>query len=202
MNLKKLIPELVQGIKEAGFDEAPRQIQTASVPLIKSGADLFILSPEGTGKSTAILIGVIQHLKDEFEVAPRAIIMAATKDKAFELEEQFEVLAKRTNLRVFTVFDEGHIQYHKDMIYEGIDVLISTPVQLSKLVKQNGIRLSEVKLFVVDDADTLTAVQYPIMYQVAEGIPKSQFVMVANKWNKNFEKLEERFMKNPRIVKA
>lgn len=202
MNLKKLTPELVQGIKEAGFDVEPKKIQTASVPLIKSGADLFIVSPEGSGKSTAVLMGVIQHLKEEFEVAPRAIIMATSKDKAFELEEQFEVLAKRTNLRVFTVFDEGHIQYHKDMIYEGIDVLISTPKQLSKLVKQNGIRLSEVKIFAVDDADSLTAVQYPILYQIAEGIPKAQFVMVANQWNKNFEKLEERFLKNPRIVKG
>lgn len=202
MNLKKLIPELVSGLNDAGFDNKQNKIQSTSIPQIKSGADLFIISPEGSGKSTAIVIGVIQQLKEQFEEAPRAIIMTATKEKAFALEAQFEILGKHTNLRTFTVFDKGIIQYQKDIIFEGLDVLIGTPKRLNELVKINGVRLNEIKMFVVDDAESFKFDKYTFIYQITDSIIKSQFIMVANSWNKNFTNLSERIMKNPRIIKA
>lgn len=201
MNLKKLIPELVSGLKDAGFDTDPKKIQTRSIPQIKSGADLFIVSPEGSGKSTAIVIGIIQQLKEAFEEAPRAIIMAATKEKAFELEAQFGILGKHCNLRIFTVFDQGKIQYQKDMIYEGLDVLIGTPKRLNELVNISGIPLTNIKMFVVDDLDSYTLDKYALIYRLADNIDKSQFIMLANSRIKNFAKLSERIMKNMKIIK-
>lgn len=201
MNFKKLIPELVSGLNDAGFDKNPKKIQSTSIPQIKSGADLFIISPEGSGKSTAIVIGIIQQLKEAFEEAPRAIIIAATKEKALDLEAQFEIIGKHTNLRTFTAFDQGIIQYQKDMIYEGLDVLIGTPKRLNELEKVTGIPLSKIKMFVVDDAESFTPDKYAMIYRIADSINKSQFIMLANSWNKKFEKLSERIMKNPRIIK-
>jgi ATP-dependent RNA helicase RhlE len=201
MNLKKLIPELVSGLNDAGFDKNPKEIQSTSIPQIKSGADLFIISPEGSGKSTAIVIGIIQQLKEAFEEAPRAIIIAATKEKALEIEAQFEIIGKHTNLRTFTAFDQGIIQYQKDMIYEGLDVLIGTPKRLNELEKITGIPLSQIKMFVVDDAESFTLDRYAMIYRIADSIGKSQFIMLANSWNKKFTKLSERIMKNPRIIK-
>jgi ATP-dependent RNA helicase RhlE len=202
MNLKKLIPALVTGLQDAGFAENPTKIQSASVAQIKSGVDLYVVAPTGTGKTTAIATGIIQRLKDEFEVAPRAIVMVASKEKAFELEEQFEVLAKHTDLRVFTVFDQGIIQYQRDIIYEGLDILIGTPKRLNELLKVNGIRLTQVKMLVVDDLNAYRLEQYSLIYHLAESIPRSQFVMVADVWNKNFEKFNERIMKSPKIIKV
>ena len=201
MNFKKLIPELVSGIKHAGFDENPKIIQTKSIPQIKSGADLYIVAPEGSGKSTAIVIAIIQQLKEAFEEAPRAIIMASTKEKAFEFEAQFEVLGKHTNLRVFTVFDQGVIQYQKDTIYEGLDVLIGTPKRLNELVKITGIPLTKIRMFVVDDAETFSLEKYHMIYRLTDSIDKSQNVIIANVWKSNFAKLTERIMKNPKVVK-
>lgn len=201
MNLKKLIPELVSGLNDVGFDKSPKKIQSTSIPQIKSGKDLFILSSEGSGKSTAILIGAIQELKEAFEDAPRAIIIVATKEKAFELEAQFEVLSKHTNLRVFSVFDQGIIQYQKDTIYEGVDVLIGTPKRLNELLKITGINLSEIRMFMIEDAEAFTIDKYAMIYRLADNIDKSQFIITANSWNKNFSKLSERIMRNPQIIK-
>lgn len=202
MNLKKLIPELVSGLNDTGFDKTPKPVQSESIPQIKSGADLFIVSPEGSGKSTAIVIGVIQQLKAAFEEAPRAIIMVATKEKALEMEAHFESLGKHTDLRTIAIYDQHDIQNQKDAIYEGLDIVIGTPKRLSELIFIDGIRLTKIKTFVVDDADTFALDKYAIIYQTADNIDKAQYIMVANSWNKNFDKLSDRIMKNPKILKG
>ena len=203
MKLKKLTPELVSGIIDAGYDKEPKEIQSLSVPKIKSGADLFVIAPEGAGKSTAINIGVIQQLKEKFEKAPRAIIVVASKEKAFALDEQFEMLAKHTNLRCLIAYDEGNMTYQKDMIYEGIDVLIVTPKRLIELINNSGIPLIKLKMLVVDDAESIFLSQnHTIIHRIADGVEKLQILVFASSWNSKFNNLSERIMKGPQIIKT
>ena len=143
MKLKKLIPELVSGIIDAGFDTNPKEIESDCIPKIKSGADLFVISPDGSGKSSTIVISIIQQLKKAVDEVPRAIIITSSKEKAFEMEEQFSLLGKNTNLRTFVVFDNGILQYQKDMIYEGLDILIEPAYNrkynsINFLIKRKG----------------------------------------------------------------
>ena len=63
MKLNKLIPSLAAAIEKAGFDKEFTEIENAAIPKIKSGADLYIIAPEGSGKTTAMVIGIIQQLK-------------------------------------------------------------------------------------------------------------------------------------------
>jgi superfamily II DNA/RNA helicase len=201
MKLKKLLPKLVSGIIDAGFEQELREIQSLSIPKIKSGADVLMISPEGSGKSTAISISTIQKLKQPFEEAPRAIIITSTKEKAFELEEQIQLLGKQTQLRTFVAFDKGILQYQKDMIYEGLDILICTPKRLTELVNVNGVPLTKVNLVVLDDADIQIMERYhSIIYRITDGIGKVQIVVSANQWSNKFDFLSERILKNPIIV--
>lgn len=200
MNLKKLLPELVEGLKIAGFDKAPKAIQTNSLPAIKSGSDLFMIAPSDLGKSTAFLIGVIQQLKEEFEEAPRAIVMAPSKDAVHALEKQFNQLACKTSLRVFSVFEQGEIKHQKDLIFDGIDVLIGTPLRITELIKKNGIPFANVKMIIVDDAHEFRTSNYFHIYSIIDKAPKAQVVIAADSWNKNFEKFEFEIMKNPKLI--
>jgi ATP-dependent RNA helicase RhlE len=202
MNTKKLIPELVERIVEAGYDENDREVQTLCIPKIKSGADFYIIAPEGSGKSVALVISTIQKLKKPEEEAPRAIIMVATKEKAFEMEEQFTLLGKRTKLRTFVAFDGGIIQYQKDMIYEGLDVLIGTPARLNELVSITGIPLTKVRLFAVDDLSSFVLNKYALIYRIADNVEKAQLLMFSNEWKDNFNRISERIMKNPQKIKC
>lgn len=202
MKLKKLIPELVSGIINAGYDKEPRAIQGLSIPKIKSGADLYVVAPEESGKTTTIAIAIIQLLKKAFEEAPRAIIMVENKDKAFALEEEIKRLGKGTGLRTFVVFDQGIIQYQKDMIYEGVDIVIGTPQRLNELISTTGIPLTKVRHFIVDDLDTLTLNQYSLIYRIADNVEKAQYVLVANTWKDNFDRITDRIMKGGMIIEA
>ncbi|MBR8538036.1 DEAD/DEAH box helicase [Carboxylicivirga sediminis] len=200
MKFKKIIPQLVTAIKEAGFDTHPKELQSLSIPKIKSGADLFCLAPEKEGKSTTIVMGVIQQLKEAFEEAPRAIIITPTKEKAFELEEQFNTLGKYTNLRTFVAFDQGILQYQKDEIYDGLDVLICTPKRLMELVNINGVPMTKIKMLIVDNAETVISnTHHAIIYRIADGLKNPQILFFASRWHKSFETVEERIMKNPLV---
>nr|MBD3623468.1 DEAD/DEAH box helicase [Sunxiuqinia sp.] len=201
MKLKKLHPVLASGIIDRGFDKEPKEVQTICIPKIKSGADLLVIAPEGYGKSTTIVIGVIQQLEEAFEEAPRAIIMVENKEKAFELEDQFQILGKDTNLRIFTVFDQGNLQYQKDTIYEGLDILIGTPKRINELLSTTGIPCTNLKLLVIDDAETIFPNRHhPVVYRISDGSIKIQCLLFANKRHKKFDDLLERVSKNWVVV--
>jgi superfamily II DNA/RNA helicase len=201
MKLNKLTPELASGIIDAGYDTNPKEIQSSCIPKIKSGADLFVIAPKDSGKSTAIVIGIIQQLKKAFEEAPRAVVITKTKEKAFEMEELFKLLGKHTNLRTFTVFDKGQIQYQKNMIYEGLDILIGTPKRIQELLSTTGIPTTNLRILAVDDAETLfPANNHTVVYRFADRTKKLQFLIFANRWHEKFDDLSERIMKNPFII--
>ena len=203
MKLKKLLPELASGIINAGFDSHPKPIQSASIPKIKSGADLILVSPKDSGKTTALVIGTIQLLKKPFEEAPRAIIITSTKEKAFEIEEQIGLLGKACKLRTFVAFDKGIIQYQKDEIYDGLDILICTPKRLTELVNINGVPMTKIGLIIMDDADTLITNSYhSIIYRIGDGVKKAQMIIAADKWHNKFDDLSERILKNPILIEA
>ena len=202
MNLKKIIPELVTAIEEAGIHKSPREIQRVTIPQIKSGGDLFLIAPNGLGKSTSIVIGVIQQLKAAFEDAPRAVIITSTKEKAYEMEAQFEALGRYTDLRTFVVFDKGVLQYQKDVIFEGLDIIIGTPKRINELIKVNGIPFAKMKMIIIDEADSFKVADYAKIYGIADSSPKSQFIIAAKVWDKKFDNLSERVMKNPRVIKG
>ncbi len=201
MKLKKLIPELASGIIDAGFDQEPKQIQSSFIPKIKSGADIFMISPEGTGKTTALVIGTIQQLKKEFEEAPRAIIVTSTREKAFEIEETIKLLGKNTSLRSFVAFDQGILQYQKDEIYDGLDILVCTPKRLTELVNVNGVPMTKISLIAVDDADeVMSSPHHAIIHRIGDGVKKAQFIFSASKWHHRFDTIDENLMKNPVFI--
>ncbi len=202
MKLKKLLPELASNIINNKLDQEAKEIQSLCIPKIKSGADAFVIAPKDAGKTTALAISLVQFLKKPFEEAPRAIVMVNSKDEAFALEEQFQMLAKGLKLRSFVVFDEGLIQYQKDSIYEGVDLVIGTPLRLNELISITGIPLTKVRLFAVDDCDLLSLNQYAQIYRIADNVEKAQYLIFTNEWKDNFKRIDERIMKRPLVIEA
>jgi len=137
MKLKKINQVLQEALIDNGLTEA-NEMQKETFSTIKSGSDAIIISPKGSGKSTTIVINVIQQLICEGEESPRALIIVEDKTKVLEMEDLFEKFGKFTNLRVYGVHDKGDMDYDKNYISAGIDVLIGTPNKLSDMFSSAG----------------------------------------------------------------
>ncbi|HJY13306.1 MAG TPA: DEAD/DEAH box helicase, partial [Flavobacterium sp.] len=115
MKLKKINEKLQDALIENGLTEA-NVLQMETFSTIKSGADCMIVSPKGTGKSTTIVLNVIQQLAGHTEESPRALIIVEDKEKVLAMEALFEKYGKYTNLEVYGVHDKGDMDYDKNYI--------------------------------------------------------------------------------------
>lgn len=201
MSFKKLIAPLKEAIAQNGFEE-PLAFQKKILSKIKGGTSMFAVAPAGAGKTTSLVLSVIQKLNAEaFEDAPRALIFVKDKQAALELEAQFKVFKNGSDLRVYCAYDENNIDVQLGEIYVGTDVVIATPKRLSKLFFLNGINLNKLQLFAVDDAEFLPGTNaFVEVSRIPVSLGKCQYLIFAEKLDKRFARWQETFMANAEVV--
>lgn len=154
MQLKKINPSLQKALADAGLQEA-NTLQSKSYAAIKSGADIIVSAPDGSGKTTAIALHVVQRLASAEGQSPRALIFCEDKAAVQHMADLIRGFALYTDLRIYAVHDKGDIDYDKNQISIGIDVLVGTPTRLNDMFASAGFDVNRLRMFVVDDADAL-----------------------------------------------
>ncbi|OXG08273.1 RAD3-like DEAD/DEAH box helicase [Flavobacterium araucananum] len=197
MKLKKINEKLQNALIENGLTEA-NVLQQETFSTIKSGADCIILSPAGSGKSTTIVLNVIQQLAGQTEESPRALIFVEDKAKVLEMVELFAKYGKYTNLEVYGVHDKGDTDYDKNYISTGIDVLIGTPNKLSDMFTTAGYNVNRLKMFIIDDADPMLKLRHETkIMRISNSITKTQRIIFAEKLTERIEILADKLMLEP-----
>ncbi len=197
MKLKKIKPELQQALVEHGLTES-NDLQQETFSAIKSGADCVVIAPAGSGKTTTIVINVIQQLVSEAEESPRAIIFAETKEKVLELEALFEKFGGDTPLQVYGVHDRGDIDYDKNYISTGIDVLIGTPNKLNEMFSSAGYNVNRLKMFIVDDANAILKARHDTkIARISDAISKTQRLIFSDVVTERLELFADKIMEEP-----
>ena len=201
MPFKKLhadLREVLEGLEIT----RPTPFQRKSIPVIKSGANVYCTAPKDSGKTTTLILTTLQKLKCEaVGNAPRAVVLVANKEKALELYDAFLTYTKYSSLRVYVGYEQLHIDIQKSEIFEGIDILISTPKTMNKLFLSNGVSTSQLLILSIDDADFLTQQSdYAAMISIAQSILKCQYVLYAETLPPKLKRFEEYFMEHSKIV--
>ena len=197
MKLKKINENLQKALIENGLIEA-NELQLETFSTIKSGADCIVLSPNASGKSTTIVLNVIQQLVSEGEESPRALILVEDKAKVLEMEDCFEKLGNYTNLRVYGVHDKGDMEFDKNYISTGIDVLIGTPNKLSEMFTTAGFNINRLKMFIIDDADAILKLRHETrIMRISNSITKTQRLIFSEHLSERIEILADKMMVEP-----
>jgi len=197
MQLKKINPNLQQALIENNLIEA-NEMQQDTFSTIKSGVDAVIQSPSGTGKTTTIVLNVIQRMEKAVGESTRALIFVQDKEKVLETVELFKKLATHTDIRVIGAHDKGDIDFDKNQISLGMDVIIGTTTKINAMFSSAGFNMNTIKMFVVDDADILfrNRLDATIM-RLSASVEKTQRIFFCTDITERVEILAEKIMIEP-----
>jgi len=197
MKLKKINEKLQEALIENGLTEA-NAMQQETFSTLKSGADCIVIAPKGSGKSTTIVLNVIQRLSGATEESPRALIIVEDKAKVLEMVALFEKYGKHSNLEVYGVHDKGDMEYDKNYISSGIDVLIGTPNKLSDMFTTAGYNVNRLKMFILDDADPILKLRHETkIMRISNSIVKTQRIIFTEQFTERIEILAEKMLVEP-----
>ena len=197
MKLKKINDKLQEGLIENGLTEA-NALQQETFSTIKSGADCIIISENGSGKTTTIVLNVIQQLAKETEESPRALIIVEDKAKVLEMEALFEKYGKYTDLQVFGVHEKGDMEYDKNYISTGVDVLIGTATKLNDMFTTAGFNVNRLKMFILDDADSILKLRHETkIMRISNSISKTQRIVFSDQLTERIEILADKMLLEP-----
>jgi len=201
MPFKKLHSDLKEMLASLEMT-IPTPFQSASIPIIKSGANIFCTASKGTGKTTTLILTTLQKLKcEEVGNVPRALVLVENTEKASELYEAFLSYTKYNSLRVYFGDEKLHIDVLKSEIFEGVDILISTPKTLNKLLLLEGLNTIQLKIFSIDDAEFLVEKKsYAALMAITQSIHKCQFVLYSEKMQPILKRFESNFMQYSKKV--
>jgi len=197
MNLKKINPNLQKALIENGLTEA-NEMQLETFSIIKSGADAVIQSPSGTGKTTTIVLNVIQRIEKSVGESTRVLILVENKEKVLEMEELFLKLGVYHDLSVLGVHDKGDIDYDKNIISLGLDILIGTPNKINAMFSSAGFNINTIKMLIVDDADILFRNRMDaIVLRLSNSVEKTQRLFFCSQITERVEVLADKIMIEP-----
>ncbi len=155
-----LLPELLQGVEEAGFSQCT-PIQEKALPLALAGKDCAGQAQTGTGKTAAFLLALFQRLLTEpahesrKKTQPRALVLAPTRELAIQIWRDAESLGKHAGFKIGLVYGGTGYESQREMLQEGIDVLIGTPGRIIDYFKQGIFDLKALQVMVLDEADRM-----------------------------------------------
>ena len=157
----ELQPALLAGLEGAGFTRCT-PIQALTLPVALPGGDVAGQAQTGTGKTLAFLVAVANRLLTRPALAdrkpedPRALILAPTRELAIQIHKDAMKFAADTGLRFALVY--GGVDYDKqrELLQQGVDVIIATPGRLIDYVKQHKVvSLHACEICVLDEADRM-----------------------------------------------
>src|ERR1035437_766963 len=154
-----LVEPILNALKSEGYT-TPTPIQAISIPIVLKGRDLLGCAQTGTGKTAAFAIPILQQLylakgNDKGARKIKALIVTPTRELAIQIGERFTSYGCNTGLRHTVIFGGVPQSQQVNPLKMGVDILIATPGRLLDLIDQRYVKIDELSIFVLDEADRM-----------------------------------------------
>ena len=203
-----LIEPILNALKTEGYTHPP-PIQAISIPIILKGTDLLGCAQTGTGKTAAFAIPILQqlYLAKGNDRAPRkikALIVTPTRELAIQIGESFTSYGCHTGLRHTVVFGGVPQSQQVNPLKMGVDILVATPGRLLDLIDQKYVKLADISIFVLDEADRMLDMGF--IHDVRKLIklipPKRQSLFFSATMPESIRMLASTILTNPEEVEV
>ena len=204
-----IIKPILDALNDEGYTK-PTPIQQGAIPHILNGKDLLGCAQTGTGKTAAFAIPMLQLLAKPKTMASagqrpiRALILTPTRELAIQIQESFNAYGRHLRLKNLVIFGGVNQGPQTDALKRGVDVLVATPGRLLDLISQGFVRLNEIEIFVLDEADRMLDMGFVHdVKRIITKIPtKRQTLFFSATMPQEIQSLANSILKNPEKVEV
>ncbi len=164
------------GVLDALKFTVPTPIQEAAIPIAIAGKDVIGVAQTGTGKTIAFGIPMVQRLA---QGKSKGLVLVPTRELALQVHEDISKFARAFKLRSAVVIGGESMARQIKQLKEHPHIIIATPGRLNDLLEQRQVRLSDVSILVLDEADRMLDMGFlPQIERIIKLIPKSRQTML------------------------
>ena len=209
------VPEPLVEVLRADGKTTAFPIQQATLPDSLQGANILGRGRTGSGKTLAFSIPLVARLAENFVdlihsdknrksressdiPAPRAIILAPTRELVHQIDDVIAPLAAAYGMRTVTVYGGVRYQRQVSQLKQGAQIVLACPGRLEDLLRQGALTLEKVMVSVLDEADEMADMGFlPAVTRLLEQVaPDGQRMLFSATLDRQVSTLVERFLPN------
>lgn len=181
----------------------PKEIQSKSLSRIIGGHSIIGIAPEGAGKTTTYVLGVLMRLKYTQDEAPKVLILAPNEEKIAEIVDRFLTISKNRDLHIMGLKTSGSIEEEIEDLVRGVDIVVATPNRARAMYLKLGLNLNRIQTFIIDDAEEIVkqGMQTPVR-ELAQSCGKVQYLAFSTVEHEKLHFMIDDFMPLATLVEA
>jgi superfamily II DNA/RNA helicase len=197
------VPTSLVTILSAQGITVPTPIQAATLPDSFAGRDVLGRGRTGSGKTFAFLLPMVGRLaasnRKPRPGAPRALILAPTRELVGQIEASLKPLAAEFGLTTLTVFGGVGQGPQVNGLRRGVDVVLACPGRLEDLIQQGHCNLKDIEITILDEADHMADLGFlPAVRRLLQATPpRSQRLLFSATLDNAVDQLVKKFLNNP-----
>lgn len=190
--------DLVSALSRTGIT-SPFEIQAATIPDALTGRDVLGRAPTGSGKTLAFGLPMVVRLEKAKPHRPTGLILSPTRELAEQIRRELDPLARERGRTVHAVYGGVGFDAQLNALRDGVDMLVACPGRLLDLIDQGEVKLDQVTIAVIDEADRMADMGFlPVVKQILDKSNSDrQTVMFSATLGKEVKVLTDRYQHKP-----
>jgi len=192
---------LLNALNDLGFNH-PTPVQEQIFNVAMSGQDVVGIAQTGTGKTLAYMLPLLRQLPFSDKFHPRILVIVPTRELVVQVVGEIEKLTAYMQVRVTGVYGGVNINTQKNIIFNGLDILVATPGRLLDLNLNGVLRFKSIQKLVIDEVDEMLSLGFlPQLVRVMDLLPpKRQNLLFSATLTGEINDIIQKFFNNPKTV--
>jgi ATP-dependent RNA helicase RhlE len=198
----ELLSPILKALATEGY-VTPTPIQVQAIPHVMTGRDLCGIAQTGTGKTAAFALPILHRLAAQPRPTPRGgcrvLVLSPTRELASQIADSFTAYGRGLRLSSAVVFGGVPLGAQQRRLASGVDILVATPGRLLDLIDRRALVLSNVEVFVLDEADRMLDLGFiHALKRIAKLLPaRRQTLVFSATMPRTIAVLAEDYLENP-----
>ena len=189
---------MVDVLRDEGIVE-PFEVQCETIPEAMLGRDVCCRAPTGSGKTLAFGLPLISRTPKAKSKRPTSLVLTPTRELAEQIRKVLQPLARSANIGVLSVYGGTPYKGQLRSLNQGVEILVACPGRLIDLLDRGALRLDDVGMVVLDEADRMADMGFmePVCSILDKCRPERQTVLFSATLDDDVTEIVETYQRDP-----